>query len=680
MRFRGPGFASPWGIDFWLLAYVLVLLAQVGRLPLWLSGFAAVLGVAGWYMRRTGRRGIGGRWLAVLALAAAALFWWFYRGQFTVDTAASFLVLTVALKWLELGRRRDLFILFFILCYLVVVTLLFHQSILWAVILLASLFLLFTGLQVALGSRVSGLSGQALRRSGWLFVKMLPVVAILFVLFPRIGPLWSVPLVSDKGTTGLSDEMTPGAISSLGQNDERAFRVTFGGDPPPRSRRYWRALILDRFDGRTWSRQDFEGREGLTRVSESAPSDSLAEDEYEVLLEPHDRRWGFGLKDSVPASSNVSLDFRGLPRFERSVDTQTRYRMKRERDAEPESLDAQGRRFYTHLPEGSNEKTRVWVARQQMEAESQQALVERFMGHFREEPFRYTLEPPRLGEDSVDELLFETRAGFCEHYASALAFMLRAAGIPARIMTGYLGGESGLNDDYLIVRQYDAHAWVEAWFPERGWVRLDPTAMIAPERIESGLEAAMEEEGSFLRDDFLSAQRYRDIGWVNWVSLRLDAVNYYWQRWVVGYEGQTQLSLFEKLPGRIGMRELGLITAGAVAVIILAAVVFSLLAQRRRRFRDPWHRLYHQWCRWLEKQGIPEGRGSPVSQQVEAAVAGFPDQAERLRRLGGLMNRVFYEPGVTPGQEELKEARQLLARIRRQTFHGRSRSAAAPGG
>jgi len=211
--------------------------------------------------------------------------------------------------------------------------------------------------------------------------------------------------------------------------------------------------------------------------------------------------------------------------------------------------------------------------------------------------------------------------------------MLRSAGIPARIMTGYLGGESGLNNDYLIVRQYDAHAWVEGWFPDRGWVRLDPTAMIAPERIESGSRAAMADEGTFLQDNLFSPQRYGDIRWVNWVSLRLDAVNYYWQRWVVGYEGQTQLSLFEKIPGRVGFRELGLITAGAVAFIIGVAVLLSVVQQHRRRFRNPWYRLYDRWCRWLEKRGIPGARHTPVSAQVEAAVAAFPEQAERIQAL-----------------------------------------------
>ena len=663
------------GVDFWLTAYLLLIMVQFGRLPLWLSGVALAGGVAGWFLHRHGRKGIGTRWLGILAIGLAALFWVYYRGRFTVDTAASFLVLTVALKWLELRRRRDLFILFFILCYLGIVSLLFGQSIIRAGLLIVSLFLLFTGLQVALGAGVGGLSMPALRRSGWLFLKMLPIVALLFVFFPRVGPLWSVPMVSDQGRTGLSDEMTPGSVTRLVQNDERAFRVAFGGDTPPPAARYWQALILDRFDGQTWSRREPRAQKALTRVPQAASASSLARDQYEILIEPHGRRWGFALDGSVPASASVQLDPRGLVRFERPVDTQTRYRMQLGQ-AQPRQLPSRARRFYTALPSSGNERARQWVREQRQKTESREALIRRLMHHFREAPFHYTLEPPKLGEDPVDELMFDTRAGFCEHYASALAFMLRSAGIPARIMTGYLGGESGLNDEYLIVRQYDAHAWVQAWLPGRGWFRLDPTSRIAPERIEQGLEAALRDEGSFLRDNLFSPSRYRDIGWVNWVRLRLDAVNYYWQRWIVGYEGRTQLSLFERLPGNIGFRELGLITAGSVACVILGAVAFSVLRQRGRRFRDPWLRLYDQWRRWLRKRGVPVSHCDTVSAQVEALVAAVPSEAVRIRRFGAILNRVFYAPDRI-AENELTTARELFARIRRHTGHGRSRHGAA---
>ncbi len=668
-------------LDFWLGGYLLVLLAQFDRLPIWLFLVALAGGIAGWMIRRRGWAPLARRYLIPVTLVTAAGFWAIYRGQFTVDTAASFLVLTVALKWLEIRQRRDLFILFFIISYLVVVTLLFHQSILWVAVLLVSLFLLFTGLQLAIAGQVRGLSGEALRRSAWLFAKMLPIVIILFIFFPRMSPLWSVPLVSEQGVTGLSEEMTPGEISNLAQNSERAFRVSFGGDMPRPGERYWRTMSLDRFDGRTWRRAHSEDREGPTRVAESAPADELGEQQYEILMEPHYERWGFALQNSDPASPGVRMDERGLVRFERSVDTTRRYRLSQregtERALGQRELSEAGQQYYTRLPESGNEKTRAWVAQQRLAEPDDQALIQRFMGRFNEEPFHYTLRPPTLGEDPVDELLYETQRGFCEHYASALAFKLRAAGIPARIMTGYLGGEESANEQYLIIRQYDAHAWVEAWLPEYGWFRLDPTAQIAPDRIEYGLEEAMREEGSFLEGNLTSPDRYRDIAWVNWLRLQADAINFYWQRWVVGYEGQTQMSLFDRFPGEIGMRELGLITAGLVAAIIGLAVIYAMVQQHRRRFRDPWHRLYDQWCRWLEKQGVPAGRGDPLSVQTAAAEAHAPELAESIREFGGGLSEVFYGPADRTTPEQLRTLRQLLTHIRRNTRRGRSRHTAA---
>ncbi|MEQ6884922.1 DUF3488 and DUF4129 domain-containing transglutaminase family protein [Salicola sp. Rm-C-2C1-2] len=659
-------------LDPWVAAFGLILLAQLQRLPLWLSLGAGAAALSGWLLQRYRRRGLRPLWLGVLALASAAAFWGYYRGQFTVDTAASFLVLTVALKWLELGRRRDLFILFFIQCYLAVVTLLFHQSMLWAGGLLVSVFLLFTGLQMALGGRVERMGGEAMKRSALVFVKMLPVVIVLFIFFPRIGPLWSVPLVSDQGMTGLSDSLEPGAITSLAQNDDPAFRVTFGGQTPESGQRYWQALVLDRFDGRRWDRRSPDEGGGISRVPEDAAAGEMAEDEYEVMLEPHGRRWGFALADSVPASTNVSLNHNGMVRFERSVDTRRRYRMKRAQPAQAQRLSESAQRFYTRLPGDTNDRTRGWVAQQRRQSGDREALVRRLMEHFNQEPFHYTLQPEGLGEsDTVDALMFETLEGFCEHYASALAFMLRTADIPARIVTGYLGGEPGVDDEYLIVRQYDAHAWVQAWLPGRGWVRLDPTAMIAPDRIENGLRAAMGEDGGFLADDPFSMNRYTDVGWVNWMRLRFDAVNYYWQRWVVGYEGQTQLSLLDRLPGDINRRMLGVITAVLVAVLIMAGVGVSLLRSRRRHFRDPWYRLYDRWCGWLEHRNVAAGRNETLAGQVSAAQQAFPALAADVRALGALLERAFYSPEQLR-HIDLARARRLMNAIRKRKPHGRS--------
>ncbi|MDX1588620.1 MAG: DUF3488 and transglutaminase-like domain-containing protein [Oleiphilaceae bacterium] len=661
-----PGwYFSPRALDCLLAGFMLVMLSQFSRLPLWLSLLAVSGALLGWWIRRRGLRPLSGRLLLGLTLVSVAAFWMAYRGQYTVDTAASFFVLTVALKWLELRHRRDLFVLFFILCYLVTVTLLFRDSILWSLILLVVIFLLFNALQLASAGRFHRISGETWRRCGLLFLRALPVVAILFVFFPRVGPLWSVPLVSNQPTTGLSEEMRPGEITSLAQSSARAFRAEFGGPMPLPSQRYWRALILDRFDGQGWSRSDSGGPEKrASRVHRGAPSDALKASEYEVLMEPSYRRWGYALYQSEPVSANITQDARGLVRFERSVDTSVRYRMERTGESVRSQISRPDRVRYTRLPPESSPRTRAWVAEQKALSESQDDLVNRFMDHFNQQPYHYTLRPAALGDEPVDELLFDTLEGFCEHYASALAVMLRTADIPARIVTGYLGGESGLNNGYLIIRQYDAHAWVEAWLDDYGWVRLDPTAMIAPERIERGLRASMGGESAFMSSNWGAAERYQDMALVNWLRLRADAMNYYWQRWVVGYEGQTQLSLFSRLSGQIGLRELGLITAGLVAALMAAGGLYALWRQRRQRLSDPYRRLYQRWLRWLRRQGIDTGPGDPPGVQAEKAAAALPGQAAQLRGFGRALNQVYYRPGQPSPTPSLlrRQLRRIMGR------------------
>ncbi|TVP58185.1 MAG: DUF3488 domain-containing protein, partial [Halomonadaceae bacterium] len=416
----GPetGYFAPRALDCLLAGFALVLLAQLNRLPWWLTGLALIAALAGWFIRRRGRRPLSKTLLLSLTLVTVAGFWVVYRGQYTVDTAASFFVLTVALKWLELRQRRDLFVLFFILCYLVTVTLLFQDSILWTLLLLLVIFLLFNGLQQATAGASRQVSWDSWRRSGWLFLKALPVVVILFVFFPRMGPLWSVPLVSEQAVTGLSEEMSPGEITNLAQNSQRAFRVQFGGDTPPPAQRYWRALILDRFDGRTWRRHSTDSPERVSRVSRGASGEQLPDDHYEVLMEPSYQRWGYALEGSISASPELTQDRRGLVSFNRSVDTSIRYRMQMQTQAFlGEFLNDEEHARYTQIPGQGNSRTLVWVAQQQALEPDPQALVNRFMEHFNQQPYHYTLRPAALGADPVDELLFETYQGFCEHYA-----------------------------------------------------------------------------------------------------------------------------------------------------------------------------------------------------------------------------------------------------------------------
>ncbi|MDX1633145.1 MAG: DUF3488 and transglutaminase-like domain-containing protein [Marinobacter sp.] len=666
----------------WLIvAFGILVLPQWDRLPVWLMAVCALL--AGWrWLAQRGRLRLPGRLLrTTIMLTMVGIYVLTVNARFSVDTAASFFVLAVGLKWLETRTSRDFYVLFFILIYLATVNFLFQQGIGWTLVNLAGVTLLFIGLQVlnAPQLRSPGLSG--LRRLGLMLVKTLPIVVLLFVFFPRMGPLWSVPLVSGQGQTGISDTMSPGSISNLAQSSERAFRVTFGGIMPPQRERYWRGLILDRYDGDTWRQGDPLPYRPPGRINLDGGAGDLLPDQYEVLLDPTNQRWAFALDDSQAVSDNLEAVEGGLFRFRRPADTTVRYRLAltaNDNADDTAGLSNRERQRYLQLPAEGNRRTRALARELRQQSNGPEELVLTFLGRLRTEAYFYTLRPPVMLEDGIDALLFDVRRGFCAHYAGAMTFLLRSAGIPARVVVGYQGGEAGVDDEYLIVRQYDAHAWVEAWLPERGWARIDPTAAIAPQRIESGLREAVAEEGSFLENDWTSPQRYGDLALVQWASLRLDQLNYHWTRWVVGYQGQTQRSLMSNLPGDLSMRELGYVTAGLVSAALALAGLITLLRQRANRPADPVQRLLLQWQRLLARHGVPVEPGQTPDQTARRAMMRFPAAEKPLLAFAAQVNNHYYKPSARPARPQISLLRRLLKATRRELGRKRPEAGRIP--
>ena len=673
-RFRGsdgdsvPATDLPSRALLWLIgSFALLLTPQWDRLPLWLISACAVL--AGWrWLAQYGRVRLPGRWLRTgIMLVLIGVYVATVQGHFTVDTAASFFVLAVGLKWLETRTVRDFYVLFFILVYLATVNFLFHQDILWAMVTFTGVALLLVGLQVLNAPDLPAGMKSGWRRLGGLFLKTLPVVVLLFVFFPRMSPLWSVPLVSGEARTGISDTMRPGDISELAQSSERAFRVTFGGEIPPYRDRYWRGLILDYLDGETWKQGQTEGFRPLARVAVDGGVGPLKATEYDVLLEPTDQRWAFALENSRAVSDNVIEESEDLFRFRRPADTSVRYRLALEQgdDTGEQARRAELRR-YLQLPREGNPRARALASELRQTLTDEQVILA-LMQRFRQQPYFYTLKPPAMPDNGIDALLFDEKRGFCAHYAGATAFVLRSAGIPARIVVGYQGGEPGAGGDYLIVRQYDAHAWVEAYLEGRGWVRIDPTAAIAPERIESGLREAVAEEGSFLEDNWASPQRYADVALVQWASLQLDRINYQWQRWVVGYQGQSQMDLMSRLPGGFGLRELGYLTAGIVGAGLLIAGLISALQMRRGERRDGFRRVVDTWQRLCASAGVPVRHGETPSVLASRLARAEPAAADSARLFARMVNSHYYsEANQGEGGERLKRMRRLLSTMKKQ--------------
>ena len=421
-----------------------------------------------------------------------------YRTLNGVEAGSALLVVMVALKFLESRNQRDQLVLIMISYFLMFASLLGERGPLVAAYVILLVWLTTVAL-IQIGRRGEFLPYRATGAlSGRLLLHALPLMAALFMLFPRLpGPLWAIPGSTSSGATGLNDTMSPGDITNLGLSDEVAFRVEFEGRPPRANDLYWRGPSLTHFNGRTWSMLQ-GGRRG-ERVADTIEYRGESTS-YRVMLEPDGRNWLFALDmparwtgdNSLRMGSDYQLGtFFGGPRARRLDYRVTSYVDYSAR----EPLTEREREMFSALPAESSPRARALASTWVDDEPSGAEIIERAMAYLRSQPFQYTLTPPALGAQPVDEFLFETREGFCEHYASALTVLLRAAGLPARIVMGYQGGELNGIGGYYIVRQSDAHAWTEVWLADEGWVRVDAVAAVAPERVALGFDGVAARRG-----------------------------------------------------------------------------------------------------------------------------------------------------------------------------------------
>ena len=591
-----------WALAGLLVLVTLALLAQATYLPVTITG--AALGLLAWRGLRTatGRGGLTGRIpRASLALACIALIVVDYGTMAGPEAGVALLSLMLALKVLETHGRRDLVVATQIGLFLAATALLFSPT--TARLALAfSTACGFMALLMHVHGRPATGRGRArlmteLRRTLAIVCQAVPLMLILFYLFPRLpGPIWSLPRPAQgSGQGGLDDRMSPGAISHLSQSDAVAFRVHFDGPLPDRSRLYWRGPVLWDTDGRIWSNHD-ETRSTPTGIRPSIAF-SGPRIAYEVTLEPYHRRWLYALELPVapPPAARTSHDLVLIA--DRTIDAARRYRLVSRTEYRVTRLSPADRQRALRLPEGHAQRTRALGRRWREESASDRAVVERALAYFREQPFHYTLDPPVLERDPSDEFLFETRRGFCEHYAAAFTLLMRSAGIPARVVTGYQGGQFNDIGGYLIVRQRDAHAWSEVWLDDRGWTRVDPTAAVSPARIEQGIDEALALD---------AGQKDRERSGLSrlWRRARfsLDALGTAWRHWVLDFDPSQQASLFASL-GITGWRVLALVLGGALLVAVLLLIV--VLRRQEGVVRDPVQRVYDVFCHRLARHGLP---------------------------------------------------------------------------
>ncbi len=517
----------------------LVLLPHALHLPPWLSLIGA-LGLLWHALHLRHALPLPSRPLLVaLMLAGTAGVWMTHGSIFGRDGGVSFLVLLTVLKLLETRTRRDGGLLALLGLFLLLTQFLFDQgpfTALWAI----GAFALLLGLLGMLGDVGTPLEALPLRTRlrglAPLMGLALPVALLLFVFVPRpSNPLLGLPQ-GNQARSGLSDELAPGSITELSRSDAVAFRASFTGEEPSRAQLYWRGPVFWHYDGRRWSRlPDIARPDALGMV----PGEQVLE--YSLMLEAQGSVIlpALDVPLEAPEGARVMIDHD--LRFIRPQEGRRLLNLRAAPDARldpvlPDRLREQALR----LPAGENPLLLdIGMGWRKLEPEER---IQAALNLFREKPFRYTLNPPALpDQDAMDAFLFDTRAGFCEHYATTFVLLMRAAGLPARVVTGYQGGERH-PDGYWIVRQGDAHAWAEVWIEGEGWRRVDPTQAIAPQRIELGLAAAVPDMAGEL-----PAALRRDFGFLHRAQLRLDSMENRWNRWVLGFDRDDQRALLSWL-------------------------------------------------------------------------------------------------------------------------------------
>ncbi|WOI36189.1 DUF3488 and transglutaminase-like domain-containing protein [Alteromonas sp. CI.11.F.A3] len=531
--------------------------------------------------------------LAVLSLIALG---WFGLSIGLLNSMINLLVIACSLKLMLLSRTKDFLQLFCSCIFLVGCGFIFALGLEAWIGYVAVIVLLFTALSLvyapARSFRVS------MRKSAIILLQAFPLAALLFVVMPQLPPLWQMP-TSKSNETGLSDSVTPGDIASLARSSDLAFTATFEQSPPLAEQRYWRAMTMEAFDGKTWTisprRKQAEAQLKTMGRSLAAPSTKASltpSENYQLIVEPSNQRWLYSLDVSA---ENTDLDnpemwrqFNYALRAARPIVGKRAFYLTYFPDtplvSEIYDFDYQ---LNIQYPIDSNLRTQAWVKQLTANVQSERSIAEDILRHFKTGGFSYTLQPNAMPNSPIDTFMFEAKAGFCAHYASAMVFALRVAGIPARMVTGYQGGEL-LSDNVIQVRQYDAHAWVEALI-DGVWVPFDPTSMVAPSRISFGLEQALADfnetrsEGMF--KDLGSAELFLSIrGWFR-------QLDYQWSRLVLGFDNQTQTDLLKKLLGDLTSQKMTFFFLSVIGIVSIFLLV--LFFPIRRKSTLPKHqRIY----------------------------------------------------------------------------------------
>jgi transglutaminase-like putative cysteine protease len=608
----------------WLLVpLIAAILMHVEHLPYWVVAAVVILGLWRVVTLVRGYPLPSKLIIGILGVAGAIGVALTYRTIFGRTAGVSLLIVLVLLKLMESRTHRDAMMAIFFAFVLVVTNFMFSQT-LPVALLMTLIVWLITAALVGINAEHTQLTARAkLGISGTILLQAIPLMLLLFLLFPRIqGPLWRTPTDAQSARSGLSDTMAPGSINRLTLSDDIAFRAKFDGAVPRPDQLYWRGPVLWDFDGVNWTSLSRINR--LRRLEFTGVNPPM---EYSVTMEPSDKTWLFALElaAQVPPNARITPDYQIL--FNEPVRNRLAYQMRSYLNYKTNPVeDRDDLAAALRLPPGFNPRTVALAREWRALSKDDEAIMRRALAYFREQEFVYTLTPPLLGRDSIDEFLLDTRQGFCEHYAGSFVFLMRAAGIPARVVTGYLGGDINPVDKYMVIRQSDAHAWAEVWLAAQGWIRVDPTAAVAPGRVQAGLA------GNVRSGEALPFFTRTDLTWLKDLRYNWEALANAWNQVVLGFNPERQREVLSRFGMEPDWMNMSIALTLSCGTLLLG---FTLFLMRRYRRVDPVVRVYLAFCARLARHGMTRGAGEGPLDFAQRAAAALPEYSGAILSISG---------------------------------------------
>ncbi|MGR9114748.1 MAG: transglutaminase TgpA family protein [Gammaproteobacteria bacterium] len=574
-----------------------------------------------------------------------------HQGVLGRDAGTNLFITALALKLMEIKQERDLYLITYLAFIVAASQFLYEQNILMAGYILFVCCVLLATLISINSSKSENL--LALKTAAIIIIQAIPIAVVLFVLFPRVeSPRWLIFKNTNQARTGLKDSMEPGSISSLGVSGELVFRVKFEGAMPPMNQRYWRGPVLSHTDGKRWTQtQNLFFKRFQDKIKYRGQPYR-----YTLMMEPQDKNWVFALDMPAQYASELTINANYQLITDKDPDQRAEYKVTSYPKYNTGYITRTEFRDNLQLPASPSNKITKLVSRLNGFEASPEDFIRSLLQHFRRENFRYTLMPPLMKDNPIETFLFDTRAGFCGHYASAFVYLMRVAGIPARVVTGYQGGELNKIGHFLEIRQANAHAWAEVWLNTQGWVRIDPTAAIAPERVEQSINIEQQIASGAVSFVDIDSEITQSFSWLKEARQLWGSMDYSWHRWVINYNSVNQSRFLASL----GIETLKQMVYWLVGIIALITGLLSwVLLHRKPKTADKVLIVYNRFCHKLAKAGLLRKPGEGAIDFAGRIKRTYPRHSKAVDDITALYVKLRYGRYSTP--EDLNELKKRVA-------------------